>query len=114
MRYPISPKRDDADGRGDQAAVVVVDPPGGVCGLDGQRLSSVDDADVDALFGNDQSAAAGDAPLHAQRFGSWRGWRTGRAGVAEPGLLGRGERVGRLRSSVPWSMSGAGPDPAGR
>jgi hypothetical protein len=38
---------------GDQAAatVVVVDPPGGVRGLDGQGPSDVDDADVDALFG---------------------------------------------------------------
>jgi hypothetical protein len=37
--------------------------------LDGQRASSVDDADVDALLGNDQRAAAGDASLHMQRLG---------------------------------------------
>jgi len=53
---------------GDQA-VLVVDPPGGVRGFDGQRASSVDDADVDALLGNDQRAAAGDASLHTQRLG---------------------------------------------
>jgi hypothetical protein len=52
---------------GDQA-VLVVDPPGGVRGFDG-RASSVDDADVDALLGNDQRAAAGDASLHTQRLG---------------------------------------------
>jgi hypothetical protein len=82
---------------GDQAAatVVVVDPPGGVRGFDGQCPSSVDDADVDALFGNDQCAAAGDASLHAQRLGRGRGWWPGGAGVAQPGLFGGGERVGQ-------------------
>src|SRR6266536_1032317 len=40
-----------------------------VRGFDGQRASSVDDADVDTLLGNDQRAAAGDASLHTQRLG---------------------------------------------
>jgi hypothetical protein len=43
---------------GDQA-VVVIDAPGALGGFDGQCLSSVDDADVDALLGNDQGASAG-------------------------------------------------------
>jgi hypothetical protein len=47
-------------------AVVVVDPPGGVDGLDGQSASSVDDSDVDPLLGSNQLAAAGYASLHAQ------------------------------------------------
>jgi hypothetical protein len=34
-------------------AVVVVDAPGGVGGFDGQGPSGVDDADVNALLGND-------------------------------------------------------------
>ena len=55
----------------------------------------MDDADVDALLGNDESAAAGDTALHAQRLGRGRGWWAGGAGVARPGLLGRGQRVGQ-------------------
>ncbi len=82
------------DGLGRSAAdlydqdVLVVDPPGSVGGLDGQRASGMDNADVDALPGNDQRAAAGDASLHAYWFrcGMWR-W-SGWAGVAEAGLLG--------------------------
>jgi hypothetical protein len=61
-------------------AVVVVDPPGGVRGFDGQGLSGVDDSDVDPLFGHDQRAAAGDSPLYAYWFGWGLRWRSGGAG----------------------------------
>jgi hypothetical protein len=96
---------------GDQA-VLVVDPPGGVSGFHGGRTSSMDDADVDPLPGNDQRAAAGHPPLHAHRLGGGYGWRTGRAGVQQPGLLGGGERVGQAaqqhgdRTGAAWCVIG--------
>jgi hypothetical protein len=53
------------------------------------------DADVDALVGDDQGAAAADPALDADRFGRGLGCRSGGAGVTEPGLFGGGEGLGQ-------------------
>jgi hypothetical protein len=88
---------------GDHAAAVVVDPPDRVGRLDGQCLSGVDDADVDALLGNDERAVAGDASLHAQRLGSRRGWpdrvNDVRRAPSAPGSLGSGFEPSQLQRS---------------
>jgi hypothetical protein len=73
----------------------VVDPPGGVGGLDGDGAPGVDHADVDALPGDGQGAAAADPPFHPWRVSGRLGWRTGGPSVAEAGQLRRGERVGQ-------------------
>ena len=49
--------------------VAVVDPPGGVGGLDGDGAAGVDHADVDALPGDGQGTAGADPPLHPHRVG---------------------------------------------
>ena len=61
----------------------------------------MDDADVDALPGDDQGAAAADPSLDAQRFGGRGGWgpagRASRRRACSAGVSG----LGRLRSSMP-------------
>ena len=59
-----------------------------------------DHALVDALSGDDQGAAAGDAALDPHRLSRRDRWWPGRAGVADPGDLGRSEWVARLRTIV--------------
>jgi hypothetical protein len=90
----------DALGRGtrdlrDEGAALVADADRPVGRLHGQGPAGVDHADVDALSGHDQGAAAGHAPLDPDRLGRRDRWRPGRAGIADAGCLGRGERVGQ-------------------
>jgi hypothetical protein len=68
---------------------------GGVGGLDDHGAPGEADADVDALAGDHQGAAAVDPPIDARRSGWWGRWRSGGAGVAQPGLLGGAEWVGQ-------------------
>jgi hypothetical protein len=90
--------RDGVGGRagdfGDEL-VGVVDAPGTVGFFDVEGLSGVADADVDALSGDDEGAAAADPTLDADWFGCGLGWWSGGAGVAQSGLFGGGERVGQ-------------------
>jgi hypothetical protein len=72
----------------------VVDPPGGVAGFDDDGAPGVDHADVDALPGDGQGAAAADPPFHPWRVSGRLGWRTGGPGISDAGRLRRGERVG--------------------
>src|SRR5215831_13037746 len=56
---------------GDQLAVRADDPQGGVAGLDGDDAPGVRQADVDALAGDLDAAAAGHLPLDDQP-GGWQ------------------------------------------
>lgn len=73
----------------------MVDPPGGVGGLDGDGAAGVDHADVDALSGDGQGAAAADPPLDPLWVGGRLGWRAGGPGVADAGHVGWGEWIGQ-------------------
>ncbi|MBQ1031355.1 hypothetical protein KBX26_15280 [Micromonospora sp. C97] len=75
--------------------VAVVDAEGGVGVFDSERLTGMTDADVDALAGDDEDAAAADAAFDAEWLGCRGGWRSGGAGVANTCLLGWSERVGQ-------------------
>jgi hypothetical protein len=86
---------------GDQTAAVVVDPPGGICGFDGQCPSGMDDTDVDPLLGNDES------PRRCTRSDSADGVGGGPAGRAS---LSRAcsalvSGFGKDRSNTPWSTN---------
>src|SRR5690242_16094271 len=70
-----------------EKAVVVVDAPGVVGGFNREGASSVRNADVDALSGNDYRAATADSTVDADRFGSRLGSRAGRASVTDAGHL---------------------------
>jgi hypothetical protein len=72
----------------------------GVCGFDHQGATGIAGAELDALAGEDQGAAAADAALNARWFGSWRRRRPGRAGVADPDSAAV-SGFGRLRNRVP-------------
>jgi hypothetical protein len=67
---------------------------------------------VDALAGDHQGAAAVDPPIDARRSGWWGRWRSGGAGVAQPGLLGGAEWVGQAAQQgavgVPQTSSARG------
>jgi hypothetical protein len=67
-----------AQDRGEQLAVLVDDPQGGVTEFDGDGLAGVGEADLDALAGDLDSSAAGYPPLDGQAGGRERL----RAGIA--------------------------------
>jgi len=83
--------------------VIVVDAEGVVGRFDGKSASRVGHADVDALPGNHESAAAADPPFHPQGFGCGLGWWSGGAGVADAGLFSGGQRVGQAPSETSCS-----------
>ena len=72
-----------------------------------ERVSGVDDADMEASPGDDEGAAAVHPTLHVERLGGGDRSRAGGTGVAQAGQLRDGERLGRLRSTAPsvtrWS-----------
>src|SRR2546423_345896 len=91
-----------ARGLGDEDACLVVEADGPVGGFDVEGASGMGDADVDALSGDYQGAAAGHPSLDPDRLGrGGRGWAR-RAGGAGPGDLrcrGRGRGLILLASS---------------
>jgi hypothetical protein len=58
----------------------------------------VGDADVDALPGDGERAAAADSPLHAWQLGRGGGCGAGGAGVADAASSDAVNGLGRLRS----------------
>lgn len=63
-----------------------------VVGLDGDGLAGVLNADVDALLGDHDGAAAGHPSVDPQQFGRGLGCWSGGAGAADARGLGRRER----------------------
>ena len=93
----------------------LVDTDGPVGRFHVQGASGVDDADVDPLTGQNQGASAGHAPLDPDRLGRRDWWRPGRAGVADPGDLRRGQWVGQAaqQDAVRGQLQHAVVDPNG-
>ena len=75
----------------------------------GERVSGVDDADMEASPGDDEGAAAVHPTLHVERLGGGDRWRAGGTGVAQAGQLRDGARLGRLRSTAPSATSWSRP-----
>ncbi len=94
----------------DQVVVVVVDAQGGVVDFDGDDLTGVTKADLDALADDLGAAAAGHRALHPggalvqQRSG------TGSAGALEAGALarGQGQRDGAGQDTVEHDVGEGG------
>src|SRR3712207_6168015 len=85
----------------EELVVAVVDPPGGAGVLDGEGAPGVVNADVDALPGDDEAAAAAYPPLVPDRVGGGCRWWAGGPGTADAGQLGRGEGVGQAAQRAP-------------
>ena len=98
-----------AGGFADQHAVLVVDAERVIGAFYGEGAAGVGDADVDALPGNAQRAAAADAPLDADRLGCG-GSVDRRAGASPrsdpPRCSGPTQRSSTARLTV---IVGAGP-----
>ena len=78
---------------GDQLAVLVDDAQGRVAELDGHGFPGVAEADLDALAGDLDPAAAGDPPLDGQAW-LWQRAGPGQADALQPVALAGRDRAG--------------------